>query len=230
MRINKFIAETGYCSRRKADQLIESKAVTINARLAKIGDSVTEGDIVRVHGEQISREGKEDVYIILNKPVGVICTADESANNTVFDYVDVDERLFYVGRLDVHSSGLVLLTNNGNIANKIASPKFAHEKEYIVSVDKPITRKFLNAMRNGVYIEDQKTLPAHVKKMSDTRFKIILTEGRNRQIRKMTAALGYEVRKLKRVRIMHIKLRELGEGNWRYLTKNERRELLEAIS
>lgn len=230
MRINKFIAETGYCSRRKADQLVEGKAVTINGQLAKNGDDVTDADTVRVHGERISREGKEDIYIILNKPVGAICTADENADNTVFDYVDVETRLFYVGRLDVHSSGLVLLTNNGNVANKIASPKFAHEKEYVVSVDRPITRKFLTTMRNGVYIDDRKTLPAHAKKLSDKKFKIILTEGRNRQIRKMTAALGYEVKKLKRIRIMHIKLRELGEGNWRHLTKNERRELLNLVS
>lgn len=229
MRINKYIAESGYCSRRKADRLIEEGWVKINGKVAELGDSATDDDKVTIDGEPITTEGKQDIYIVLNKPVGAISTADENADNTIFDYVDVDERLFYVGRLDVQSSGLILLTNNGDVANKISAPKFEHEKEYVVTVNKKITRAFTDGMKNGVKLEEGTTKPARLKKMTDVRFKLVITEGKNRQIRRMVKKLGYEVKTLKRIRVMNIRLRDLGEGNWRHLSKNERRELLESL-
>jgi len=229
MRINKYIATSGFCSRRKADKLIDDGVVTIDGKVAKPGDDADEHSSVKVNGIALTIEGKEDIYLILNKPVGVITTADENADNTVFDYIDLEDRLFYIGRLDVASSGLLLMTNNGDVANKISSPKNEHEKEYIVSVNKKMTRAFLDNMRKGVVIDDSRTKPAHIKKMTDVKFKMVITEGRNRQIRRMTEALGYEVKSLKRIRVMNLKIRELGEGNWRYLSKNERRELLDQL-
>lgn len=230
MRLNKFIAESGYCSRRKADALIEDGRVTINNKKAVLGDQVTQNDQVRVNGKQLSIEGKEDIFIAFHKPVGVICSFDPSAHNTLADWVDVGERIFHVGRLDVASSGLLLLTNNGNIAEAITHPRGEHEKEYVVTIDKPMTRKFIDSMRDGVVILGSKTKPARVRKVSDTRFEIVLTEGRNRQIRRMCEKLGYEVKKLKRIRVLNVKLGELGEGNWRNLTKNERRDLLAELA
>ena len=229
MRLNKYIAESGYCSRRKADGLIEEGRVTINNNKAKLGDQVAETDSVHINDELISIEGKKDVYIVFNKPIGVISTLDPNADNTVLDYIDIGERVFYVGRLDVASSGLMLLTNNGDVSNKITRSEDNHEKEYVVTVDKKMTRRFIDNMRNGIMILGQMTKPARAKKISDNRFNIVLTEGRNQQIRRMCKAQGYEVTKLRRVRIMNIKLGSLGEGNWRYVSKNERRELLAAI-
>lgn len=230
MRINKYIAESGYCSRRKADRLIEEGWVKINGKTAELGDNVAEGDKVSIDGEPISLEGKEDIFIAFNKPVGAISTADPEADNTVFDYIDLDERLFYVGRLDVASCGLMILTNNGDVANKISSPKFAHEKEYVVTVNKKMTRAFTDGMKKGVDLDGRKTAPARLKKLTDTKFKLVITEGKNRQIRRMCEKLGYEVKTLKRIRVMNVKLRDLGEGNWRYLSKNERRELLASLT
>ncbi|RMD51214.1 rRNA pseudouridine synthase [Candidatus Parcubacteria bacterium] len=228
MRINKYLSDSGFCSRRKADKLIADKKVMINNHIAEIGEQVNENDDVFVDGILI-KPRSSDTIIAFNKPVGSICTTDPKANNTVFDYIGSEKRLFYIGRLDVASSGLMLFTDNGDLANKIAHPSSKHEKEYIVTVDKPYDRKFINQMRQGVILRDGKTKPALFKKISSTRFRLIITEGRNRQIRRMCEALGYKVKKLKRVRIINIKLGDLGEGNWRHLSKKERRRLLEVI-
>ncbi|MBT3231161.1 rRNA pseudouridine synthase [Candidatus Uhrbacteria bacterium] len=228
MRLNKYIADSGFCSRRKADTLIDDGRVTIGNDLAKVGQQVEEGQKVYVDGELI-RPRSGDVFIAFHKPYGVICTSDEDADNTVFDYIDSDERLIYIGRIDVESTGLLLLTNNGDIANKIASPKFEHEKEYVVTVNKEMNRKFLDGMKKGVMLDGRVTNPAPVKNLGPKKFKIILKEGRNRQIRRMCTALGYEVATLKRIRVMNVKLGELGPGNYRQLTKTERRELLSTL-
>ena len=225
MRLNKYIADSGFCSRRRADILIEDGRVTVNNNPAEVGQQIREGQDVFIDGKLIKLRSN-DIFIAFHKPYGVICTADENANNTVFDYIDSDERLIYIGRIDVESTGLLLLTNNGDIANKITSPKSEHEKEYVVTVNKKINRKFIDAMKHGVDIDGRKTNPAPVKKLGPKKFKIILTEGRNRQIRKMCVKLGYEVATLKRIRVMNVKLGDLGPGNYRQLTKKERRELL----
>lgn len=230
MRINKYIAESGYCSRRKADRLIEEGWVKINGKTAELGSTVEESDKVTIDGEIISLEGKNNVYIAYNKPVGIICTSDPDAKDNIIDAVGYPERIVHVGRLDVASSGLILLTNDGDIVNKILRAENGHEKEYVVTVDKKMTRAFTDAMKKGVVLDDQKTRPARLKKINDKKFKLVITEGRNRQIRRMCEKLGYQVKTLKRIRIMNIKLRDLGEGNWRYLSKNERRELLDSLS
>jgi len=227
MRINKYIADSGFCSRRRADTLIKDGHVTINGKRAGLGDQVNKEDAVRVEG-RIIEVTENDTFVAFNKPYGAISTADENADNTVFDYLPEKlGRLFYIGRLDVESSGLMILTNNGKVANEIAHGSHDHEKEYIVTLYKPYTRSFLDSMRRGVMLDGQETKPARAKKLSDTRFELTITEGRNRQIRKMCEALGYEVKKLKRVRIDNVKLGQLGEGNWRMLTKKERRSLCE---
>jgi 23S rRNA pseudouridine2604 synthase len=228
MRLNKYIAESGFCSRRKADSLIENGSVKINGNIAKLGDQVSERDKVSINNQVLTPKN-EDIFIVLNKPYGVICTKDKDAKDTIYDYVKSDDRLLYAGRLDVESSGLVLLTNNGDIINKITRPSSNHEKEYVVTVDKEMTRKFIYSMASGVMLDGSKTKPAKVRKLTDTKFNIVLTEGRNRQIRRMCASLGYEATSLKRVRIMNIKLGQLGVGNSRPLTKTERRELLSAL-
>ncbi len=235
VRINKYIANSGFCSRRRADRLIENGKVKINGKQATLGDQVGESDKVKIDGQElVARE--RDEFIAFNKPVGVISTSDKNSENTVFDYLPNRPsskgrgstsplRLFYIGRLDVKSSGLMLFTNNGDVANKIAHSRGEHEKEYVVTVDKKLTRKFLDTMRTGVVIEKQRTKPARAKKLSDTRFELVITEGRNRQIRKMCEKLGYKVKSLRRTRIGSIKLGDLGKGNWRQLTKKERRDL-----
>lgn len=203
--------------------------MTVNGNQATVGQQVTDGDIICVNGQKIEPKN-QDVYYAFHKPFGVICTADEKANNTVFDYLPQDERLLYVGRLDVESSGLMIMTSNGNVANAIAHGRGEHEKEYIVTVDKPMNRAFIKKMTQGMVLDGEMTKPALLKKLSDNRFSLILTEGRNRQIRNMCDAFGYEVKTLRRVRIMNIKLGTLGEGNYRPLTKKERRDLLTALN
>ena len=228
MRLNKYIAQSGYYSRRKADTLINQGAVNINGQSAELGTRVQDGDTVTIFGERIE-PADQNVYYAFHKPYGAICTADKNADNTVYDYLPQDERLLYVGRLDVESSGLMLMTSNGDVSNAIAHGSGEHEKEYIVTVDRPMSRSFISAMKNGVDIDGQKTKPARLKKLRDDQFRLVLTEGRNRQIRKMCEALGYRVKILRRVRIMNIKLGTLGEGNYRPLTKKERRELLSQL-
>lgn len=225
MRINKYIAASGFCSRRKADKLVEDGLVTINGNVASPGDTVSDGQTVFVDGEPIDIK-EEKTYIAFHKPEGVISTADPEADNTIYDYVDVPERVFYIGRLDVPSSGLMILTDDGELAQRLSHPSYDHEKEYIVRVDKPISRRIRQGFEHGIEIDGELTKPAHFKKLGAKSFRLILTEGRRRQIRRMAEALGYEVVSLKRTRIANVRLRDLGAGNWRQLSKHERRELL----
>lgn len=228
MRINKFISETGICSRREADEYIKAKRVTINGKIAELGSNVEAGDVVKLDGKQIGKKRKP-VYIALNKPVGIISTTERHMKGNIIDFVDHKERIFPIGRLDKDSQGLILLTNDGDIVNKILRSENNHEKEYIVTVDKPITGSFLNGMASGVKILGTKTKPCKVRRINDTVFNIILTQGLNRQIRRMCQVFGYKVVKLKRIRIMNIKLGNLKIGQWRNLTKEELSELMRLI-
>ncbi|RIX50972.1 23S rRNA pseudouridine(2604) synthase RluF [Paenibacillus nanensis] len=224
MRINKFISETGYCSRREADKLVESGKVTINGVVAELGSQAEIGDDVRIGGRRIGAH-KRHVYIALNKPVGITSTTEQHIKGNIVDFVDHAERIFPIGRLDKDSEGLILLTNDGDVVNPILRSEGKHEKEYIVTVDKPINDAFVKGMSEGVKVLGSLTLPCKVTRVAERTFRIILTEGRNRQIRRMCEAFGYHVRKLKRVRIMNIRLGELPTGKWRDLTEDERREL-----
>ncbi|WP_426349800.1 23S rRNA pseudouridine(2604) synthase RluF [Alloiococcus sp. CFN-8] len=220
IRINKFIGESGFCSRREADRYLESGAVKINDRVAVLGDKVFPGDKVTVKGKLLTKE-EELVYIVLNKPVGITCTTDRSVKGNIIDYMNYPKRIFHVGRLDKPSQGLILMTNDGEIVNKILRSRNNHEKEYIVTVDKPITEAFIEAMSHGVEILDTVTKKCYVKKEGPKVFRIILTQGLNRQIRRMCETLGYNVTKLERIRIMNIKLKSLPIGQWRYVTPKE---------
>ncbi|GIO08204.1 hypothetical protein J31TS6_42320 [Brevibacillus reuszeri] len=224
MRINKFISETGICSRREADKLIDAGRVTINGMKAELGSTVQDGDDVRIDGNPLGAK-KKDVYIVLNKPVGITCTTELHVKGNIIDFVNHPERIFPIGRLDKDSQGLILLTNNGDIVNKILRAEHNHEKEYIVTVDKPITANFLHGMANGVRILGTVTKHCKVTKVSDRVFTIILTQGLNRQIRRMCQAFGYQVRQLQRVRIMNITLGNLKIGQWRNLTSKELSDL-----
>jgi len=224
MRINKFISETGICSRREADKLINAGRVTINGMKAELGSTVQDGDDVRIDGNPLGAK-KKDVYIVLNKPVGITCTTELHVKGNIIDFVNHPERIFPIGRLDKDSHGLILLTNNGDIVNKILRAEHNHEKEYIVTVDKPITANFLHGMANGVRILGTVTKHCKVTKVSDRVFTIILTQGLNRQIRRMCQAFGYQVRQLQRVRIMNITLGNLKIGQWRNLTSKELSDL-----
>ncbi|UKK96756.1 23S rRNA pseudouridine(2604) synthase RluF [Brevibacillus brevis] len=228
MRINKFISETGICSRREADKLIEAKRVTINGQLAELGSTVASGDDVRIDGQPLGIK-KKDVYIALNKPVGITCTTELHVKGNIIDFVNHPERIFPIGRLDKDSQGLILLTNDGDIVNKILRAENNHDKEYIVTVDKPITANFLHGMANGVRILGTTTKPCKVTKVSDRVFNIVLTQGLNRQIRRMCQAFGYQVRKLERVRIMNIALGNLKLGQWRNLTPKELTDLNKSL-
>ncbi|WP_291910270.1 23S rRNA pseudouridine(2604) synthase RluF [Chitinophaga sp. CB10] len=218
--VNKYISDTGFCSRREADKLIDQARVTINDNIALKGDRVNEGDVVEVDGEPLKKK-KTTVYIALNKPKGITCTTDRKDKTNIVDYLNYSSRVFPIGRLDKLSEGLIFLTNDGDIVNKILRAGNQHEKEYVVTVDKPITLDFIKAMRSGVKILGTTTLPAFVKQEGTNRFRIILTQGLNRQIRRMSEALGYRVTALKRVRIMNIALKDLPPGKWRYFTKDE---------
>lgn len=229
MRINKFLSETGITSRRGADKFIEDGRVTINGKPAELGSKVQPGDEVRVDGKIIEQPDQEYVYIALNKPVGITSTTERHIKGNIVDYVNHPLRIFHVGRLDKDSEGLILLTNDGDIVNEILRAENEHEKEYIVRVDMPITESFLKKMAEGVEILDTKTLPAKTEKLSKYSFRIVLRQGLNRQIRRMCSALGYEVRALKRIRIMNIHLGDLPVGEWRDLTDKERTELFKAL-
>jgi len=228
VRINKFISETGYCSRREADKLVADGKVMINGKLAELGSQAELGDDVLVNGQQIGVK-KKHVYIALHKPVGITCTTELHIPENIVDFVNHKERIFPIGRLDKDSEGLILLTNDGDVVNPILRSEGRHEKEYIVTVDKPLTSAFINGMSEGVHILGSMTLPCKVIKMGNSTFKIILTEGRNRQIRRMCEVFGYKVRKLKRIRIMNIHLGELRNGDWRDLTEEEKRILFTEI-
>ncbi|TLV03147.1 23S rRNA pseudouridine(2604) synthase RluF [Dyadobacter luticola] len=225
IRINKFISETGFCSRREADKLVEQGRVTLNGKKAVLGDKASDADDVRVDGKPL-REKKAAVYIAFNKPVGITCTTERNIKGNIIDFIRHPQRIFPIGRLDKPSEGLIFLTSDGDIVNKILRAGNNHEKEYVVTVDKPITPEFVNRMSSGVPILDTVTRKCFVKKESSYVFTIILTQGLNRQIRRMCEYLGYNVTKLKRVRIMNVSLKDLPVGMWRNLTERE----MEAIN
>ena len=227
--INKYISETGFCSRREADKYIEQGRVTINDNIASKGNRVEEGDVVEVDGEPLKKK-KATIYIALNKPKGITCTTDLKDKTNIIDYINFNSRIFPIGRLDKLSEGLIFLTNDGDIVNKILRAGNQHEKEYTVSVDKPINIEFIKAMRNGVRIMGVTTQKCFVNQEASDRFRIILTQGLNRQIRRMCEALGYNVRSLKRTRIMNISLKDLAPGKWRYFTKEEISTITEMVS
>ncbi len=220
MRLNKYISETGACSRREADKWIAAGRVSCNGRPAALGTQVADGDEVRIDGDLIGLK-KKQVYIALNKPVGIICTTEADIEDNIVDHVGFPERIFPVGRLDRDSEGLILLTNNGDIVNEILRSENNHEKEYIVSVDRPITDLSLRMMGSGVKIMGEVTKPAQVSRIDGQTFRIILTQGLNRQIRRMCSALGYRAQRLQRVRIMNVHLGGLKPGHWRHLTPAE---------
>jgi 23S rRNA pseudouridine2604 synthase len=221
VRINKFLSEAGYCSRRVADKLIEENRVTINGKVPEMGTKITSKDEIRVDGKRILADTEKPVYLAFNKPIGIVCTTDTRVEkDNIIDYINYPKRIFPVGRLDKPSEGLILLTNDGDIVNKILRARNNHEKEYIVRVDKPVTRDFLQKMSNGVPILDTVTRKCEVEKIGPYEFRIVLTQGLNRQIRRMCEYLGFEVRRLKRIRIMNIEL-DLPVGKYRELTKTE---------
>ena len=218
--LNKYISETGFCSRREADNYIDQGRVTINDNIAIKGNRVQQGDVVEIDGEPIKKKDKT-VYIAFNKPVGITCTTDLKDKSNIISFINYKSRIFPIGRLDKPSEGLIFLTNDGDIVNKILRAGNNHEKEYIVTVDKPVSGDFIHKMSNGVKILDTVTKKCFVKQEGKNRFRIILTQGLNRQIRRMCAALGYEVETLRRTRIMHINLSNLSPGKWRYFTPDE---------
>ena len=230
IRINKYLSEVGYCSRRAADKLLEEGRITINGKIPELGTKVSDEDEIFVDGKSIKKTEQDFVYIAFNKPVGIVCTTDtKREKNNIVDYINHPKRIFPIGRLDKPSEGLILLTSDGDIVNKILRARNNHEKEYLVRVDKPINEKFLDKMRNGVPILDTVTKKCEVEKIDTMTFRIVLTQGLNRQIRRMCEYLGYEVKKLKRIRIMNIKL-DLPVGKWRDLTDEEMHELNTLLS
>ncbi|EKO3989143.1 23S rRNA pseudouridine(2604) synthase RluF [Vibrio fluvialis] len=224
-RLNKYISETGFCSRREADKLIEQGRVTINGQLPEMGTKVTDNDEVCIDDKPV-RSKEKPVYIALNKPTGITCTTERDIPGNIVDFIGHHKRIFPIGRLDKPSDGLIFLTNDGDIVNKILRAGNNHEKEYVVRVDKPVTPDFIKQMSSGVNILDTVTLPCKVTQETKFSFRIVLTQGLNRQIRRMCEALGYEVFKLRRVRIMNISLDGIPNGKWRYLTDAEVAEIL----
>ncbi len=221
VRINKYLSDKGLCSRREADRLIAQGRVRINGNVAEVGSRVKDGDTVALDSKTVSTALESRVYIAFNKPAGITCTTDRSIPGNIVDYINYPQRIFHVGRLDKDSEGLILMTNDGDIVNKILRASNNHEKEYIVTVDKPVTDEFLKNMSSGIPILDTVTNPCVVDRKSKNVFRIVLTQGLNRQIRRMCSFLGYKVEKLKRIRIMNIKLGSLPVGKWRYLTESE---------
>ncbi|HAX02520.1 MAG: 23S rRNA pseudouridine synthase F [Tenericutes bacterium GWC2_34_14] len=226
-RINKYLSESGYCSRREADRLIEQKRIKINGELALIGSKVTDQDKITVDDKPIKKQN-EFVYLAFNKPIGITSTTDQAIKGNIVDYINYHKRIFHIGRLDKESEGLILMTNDGDIVNEILRTENNHEKEYVVVVNKKITQDFLTNMSKGVPILDTVTKPCVIKQTGEKTFKIILTEGLNRQIRRMCDYFGYQVVSLKRVRIMHIHL-DVPTGKYRELTKKELDQLFKLI-
>ncbi|KZE63763.1 23S rRNA pseudouridine synthase F [Fictibacillus phosphorivorans] len=228
MRIHKYISTTGYCSRRETKRLLESGRITVNGETANKDTFVNEGDIVLIDGESLPQKAAA-VYVAFNKPVGITSTSNPEIEGNILELVDLPERVFAVGRLDKASQGLILLTNDGEFANRISQADFGHEKEYEVTVDQPITDLFLQKMAQGVPILNTVTKPSKTELVSKYVFRITLTQGLNRQIRRMCKALGYEVEKLERIRIMNIHLHALEVGKWRYLRDEELYELKKCL-
>lgn len=221
IRINKYLSEVGFCSRRQADKLLQAGKITVNGKIPELGTKVLPSDEIRVNGKLIKKSKEKSVYIAFNKPIGIVCTTDTRVEkNNIIDYIKYPKRIFPIGRLDKPSEGLIFLTNDGDIVNKILRARNNHEKEYLVKVDKPITQEFITKMQNGVPILDTITRKCKVEKLGKYSFKIILTQGLNRQIRRMSEYLGYNVIKLKRIRIMNVKL-DIPVGKWRNLTQKE---------
>ena len=227
--LNKFISETGFCSRREADKLIEAGRVTVNGKLPKLGNRVNHNAIIKIDG-QILKQKDKVIYIAFNKPVGVSSTTDRKDQYNIIDYINHPKRIFPIGRLDKPSEGLIFLTNDGDIVNKILRAGNNHEKEYIVTVDKPVTADFVKRMSSGIKILDTVTQKCFVKQESKYVFRIILTQGLNRQIRRMCEALDYHVTKLVRIRIMNITLSGIAPGKWRYLSQSEIDEINKLVA
>lgn len=229
-RINKFLSEAGYCSRRAADKLIEQGRVTINDQVPPMGTKIMNSDVVKVDGKTIEKSMEKPIYLALNKPRGIVCTTDTRVEkNNIIDFMNYPKRIFPIGRLDKDSEGLILMTNDGDIVNKILRARNNHEKEYIVQVNKPINNKFIKKMSQGVPILETVTRPCRVNQIGTKKFKIILTQGLNRQIRRMCEYLGYEVIRLKRIRIMNIHL-DLEMGKYRDLKSSELNDLNELLN
>lgn len=228
IRINKYLSEAGVCSRRAADQLIEEGKVTVNGNLATIGTKVSRLDQVKVEGVLVKPE-KKMVLLAVNKPTGIVCTAEKREKNNIIDFMNYPIRIYPIGRLDKESQGLLLMTNNGDLVNKIMRAGNVHEKEYIVTVNKDVTDEFLEGMRNGVPILDTITRPCVVEKVGNRKIRMILTQGLNRQIRRMCEYFDYRVVALKRTRIMNIMLGDLKPGAYRFLTEKELADLMEAL-
>jgi 23S rRNA pseudouridine2604 synthase len=227
-RINKYFTEQGFCSRRAADRMIEEGRVRINARVAVLGDQVTDEDVVTLDG-RVVKSRPHAVYLAYHKPVGVTCTTELHVTGNILHAVGYPERIFPIGRLDKDSSGLILLTNDGDIVNRILRAEFGHEREYMATLDRPYSPTFLRRMEQGVLVQGEKTRPCRTAKVDAITFRIMLTEGRNRQIRRMCSALGYRVVRLVRVRIMHIRLGDLPVGKWREFTPKEQGKLIAAV-
>lgn len=229
IRLNKFIASQGVCSRREADRLIEAGQVKINGKIATLGDRVSTDDEVVVNGKNISSKDIANIYLAFNKPRGIVCTSSRKEGLNIIDYINFPERIFPIGRLDKDSEGLILLTNDGSIVNKMMRSSQNKEKEYLVKVDKKITKEFKDKMESGVYILNQFTKPAKLVQVNENEFKLTITQGLNRQIRRMCESLGYNVLELKRLRIMNIDLGNLKTGEWRYIKIKELKQLLSLL-
>lgn len=224
MRINKYLSAKGVCSRREADRLLEAGRITVDGAVAECGQQVDDNNIICIDGSKISNDKPEDILIAFNKPVGIVCTTtNKQGNNNIVDYIGYSERIYPIGRLDKESDGLILLTNNGEITDRILRSVNGHEKEYIVKVNKNITKDFLDKMSAGVYLKELnvKTKQCRIYKVNSNTFRIVLTQGLNRQIRRMCGAFGYEVLSLKRIRIMNVNINGLKEGEIRLLTGEE---------
>lgn len=228
IRINKYLSQTGFCSRREADKLIDEGRVTVNGKVPEMGTKVTIDDEIRVDGKLVREKKEKRLYLAFNKPVGIECTTNQNVRNNIVDYINYPERIFPIGRLDKASEGLIFMTNDGDIVNKILRARNNHEKEYIVTVNKPITERFIQRMGNGIPILETVTRKCHVEQVSKNIFKIILTQGLNRQIRRMCEYLGYEVTALKRIRIINISL-DVAIGRYRELTTDEITQLNQLI-
>ena len=227
-RLNKAISETGYCSRRAADKLIEEGNVKVNGAAPELGTKVTSNDVISINGTVITKE-VDNIYLVFNKPIGITCTTERHIKGNIIDYINYPERIFPIGRLDKPSEGLIFLTNDGDIVNKILRSKNSHEKEYIVTVNRPITTDFIQKMGSGIKILDTVTDKCEVTKIDNYTFKVILKQGLNRQIRRMCDYLSYEVKTLKRIRIMNIDLKNLKIGAHRSFTDKELEELQSLI-
>lgn len=228
IRINKYLSTCGYCSRREADRLLEQKRVTIDGKTAKPGDRAAVGQTVCVDGKEVN-DAEEPIVIAFHKPAGVVCTSSKKDKANIIDFIRFEKRIYPVGRLDKDSTGLILLTNDGELTDCILRSRNGHEKEYIVTVNKPLKKNIVNAMEEGVPILDTMTKPCRIDILNERTFQIVLTQGLNRQIRRMCEYFGYKVVRLKRVRIMNIRLDGLPEGKWRYLSGEELQQLKKSL-